>query len=107
MKDIGKLFKQAQEMQSRMADMQTQLEALEVAGQSGGGMVTVTLNGKGNMKSVAIDPSLLNGDEAELLEDLLVAAHNDAKGRVEEKMQEEMQKLTGGMALPPGFKMPF
>ncbi len=107
MKDLGKLFKQAQEMQSRMADMQSQLEALEVAGQSGGGMVHVTLDGKGNMKSVAIDPSLLNGDEAELLEDLLVAAHNDAKGRVEEKMQEEMQKLTGGMALPPGFKMPF
>lgn len=107
MKDLGKLFKQAQEMQSRMADMQTQLEALEVTGQSGGGMVRVTLDGKGNMKSVAIDPSLLNADEAELLEDLLVAAHNDAKGRVEEKMQEEMQKLTGGMALPPGFKMPF
>ncbi|HAM48168.1 MAG TPA: YbaB/EbfC family nucleoid-associated protein [Alphaproteobacteria bacterium] len=107
MKDLGKLFKQAQEMQSRMTDMQSQLAALEVAGQSGGGMVRVTLDGKGNMKSVAIDPSLLNGGEAELLEDLLVAAHNDAKGRVEEKMQEEMQKLTGGMSLPPGFKMPF
>lgn len=107
MKDLGKLFKQAQEMQSRMTDMQSQLEALEVAGQSGGGMVSVMLDGKGNMKSVTIDPSLLNSDEAELLEDLLVAAHNDAKGRVEEKMQEEMQKLTGGMALPPGFKMPF
>jgi DNA-binding YbaB/EbfC family protein len=106
-KDLGKLFKQAQEMQSRMTDMQSQLAALEVAGQSGGGMVRVTLDGKGNMKSVAIDPSLLNGGEAELLEDLLVAAHNDAKGRVEEKMQEEMQKLTGGMSLPPGFKMPF
>ena len=107
MKDLGKLFKQAQEMQSRMTDMQSQLAALEVAGQSGGGMVRVTLDGKGNMKSVAIDPSLLNGGEAELLQDLLVAAHNDAKGRVEEKMQEEMQKLTGGMSLPPGFKMPF
>ena len=107
MKNLTDMMKQARQLQSKLAEAQEELEKLEVEGVSGGGMVRVTLDGKGNMKSVAIDPSLLNGGEAELLEDLLVAAHNDAKGRVEEKMQEEMQKLTGGMSLPPGFKMPF
>lgn len=107
MKDIGKLFKQAQEMQSRMSEMQDKLEELEVAGDSGGGMVAVTLNGKGIMQRVKIDPTLLDPQEPELLEDLITAAHNDAKGRLEARVQEEMSKLTGGMSLPPGFKLPF
>lgn len=106
MKDIGKLFKQAQEMQSRMGEMQEKLEELEVSGDAGGGMVAVTLNGKGAMQRIRIDPSLINPEEAELLEDLITAAHNDAKGRLEARLQEEMTKLTGGMALPPGFKLP-
>lgn len=107
MKDLGKLLKQAQEMQSKMADMQSQLDELEVEGQSGGGMVTTTLNGKGLMTKLKIDPSLLTADESEILEDLIVAAHNDAKGKVETRVAEEMQKLTGSLGLPAGLKFPF
>lgn len=107
MKDFGNMLKQVQEMQSKMADMQAQLEELEIEGQSGGGMVTVTLTGKGAMKRVKIDPSLMKPEDAEMLEDLLVAAHGDAKSRVETKVQEEMASMTGGLPLPPGFKLPF
>jgi len=107
MKDLGKLLKQAQEMQSKMADMQSQLDELEVDGQSGGGMVTTTLNGKGLMTKLKIDPSLLTPDESEILEDLIVAAHNDAKAKVETRVAEEMQKLTGSLGLPAGLKFPF
>ena len=107
MKNLGQLMKQAQAMQSKMAEMQAQLEAVEMTGASGGGMVQVTLNGKGEMRRVKIDKSLMVADETEVLEDLIVAATNDAKGRVEAHLQQEMSKLTGGLNLPPGLKLPF
>lgn len=107
MKDMGKLLKQAQEMQSRMGEMQAKLEQMEVRGVSGGGMVAITLNGKNMLQKVEIDPGLLRPEEAEILEDLIVAAHNDAKSRLDAKVQEEMSKVTGGLSLPPGFKLPF
>lgn len=107
MKDMGKLFKQAQEMQARMGEMQAKLEQMEVRGVSGGGMVAVTLNGKNMLLKVEIDPGLLRPEETEILEDLIVAAHNDAKSRLDARLQDEMSKLTGGISLPPGFKLPF
>lgn len=107
MKDMGKLLKQAQEMQARMGEMQAKLEQMEVRGVSGGGMVAITLNGKNMLQKVEIDPGLLRPEEAEILEDLIVAAHNDAKSRLDLKVQEEMSKVTGGLSLPPGFKLPF
>ncbi len=94
-------------MQSRMTEMQAKLEQATVTGQSGGGLVKVTLSGKGAMSSVVIDPSLLKPEEKDILEDLLVAAHSDAKAKSEAMMAEEMKAMTGGMALPPGFKLPF
>jgi len=107
MKDIGDMMKKAQELQSKLDEFQEGLEALEVTGEAGAGLVKVTLNGKGALRRVDIDPSLLTPNEAEVLEDLLVAAHGDGKSKVEARAQEEAQKLTGGMGLPPGFKMPF
>jgi len=107
MKNLGQLMKQAQEMQSKMAEMQETLGDIEVSGSAGGGMVTVRLNGKSEMRGVSIDPGLAGPDDVEVLEDLIVAAYNDAKGKVEARVQEEMSKLTGGLELPPGFKMPF
>ena len=95
----------AQALQGRMADMQAELERTMVEGRSGGGMVVVTLSGKGDMAQVKIDPSLLKPGEAEILEDLIVAAHNDAKAKVEEAMKEKMKSLTGGLPLPPGLKL--
>ena len=107
MKNLADIMKQVSSMQSKMGDMQTKLESLVIAGQSGGGLVKVTLNGKGTMQSVTIDPSLMKADEREILEDLLVAAHADAKGKVEAAAAEEMKEITGGLALPPGMKLPF
>ena len=107
MKNLGNMLKQAQQMQSRMQEMQAKLEATEVEGQSGGGMVLVRLTGKGDLRRVTIDPSLMNTDEREVLEDLLVAAHADAKQKVEATMAAEMQKATAGINLPPGMKLPF
>jgi DNA-binding YbaB/EbfC family protein len=107
MKNLGQLMKQAQEMQSRMAEMQERLKDSEVVGQAGGGMVQITMNGKHEVRAVKIDPSLIDPSEAEVLEDLIAAAVNDARGKIETFMQEEMQNLTGGMNLPPGFKLPF
>ena len=110
MKGLGNmmdLVKQAQAMQSRMQELQAELERAEIEGSSGGGLVRVTLNGKGDLKRVAIDPSLIKPDEAEVLQDLLVAAHADAKGRSEAEMQKRMADMAGGMGLPPGFKLPF
>lgn len=107
MKNLGQLMKQAQAMQTKMAEMQEQLGELEVSGVSGGGMVEVTLNGKSEMRRVKIDPSLAAPDEVEVLEDLLVAAFNDAKAKVEAKVQEKMSEVTGGLDLPPGMKLPF
>jgi DNA-binding YbaB/EbfC family protein len=105
MKNFAQMMKQAQELQGRMAEMQAEMERARCEGRSGGGMVVVTLNGKGEMAEVKIDPSLLNPGEAEILEDLLVAAHADAKAKVEEVMREKMKGLTGGLPLPPGLKL--
>ena len=107
MKNIGQLMKQAQEMQAKMAEMQAQLETLELTGTSGGGMVQLTLNGKGDLKKIKIDKTLLAPEEGEVLEDLIVAAFNDARGKVSAHAEEEMQKLTGGLQLPGGMKLPF
>lgn len=107
MKNIGQIMKQAQQMQTKMAELQEQLAALEVSGSAGGGMVQVTMSGKGELRGVKIDPSLANPDDVEVLEDLIMAAANDAKSKVEVRVQEEMQKLTGGLQLPPGMQLPF
>lgn len=107
MKNLSQMLKQAQEMQSKMAEMQTALSDLEVVGQAGGGFVAVTVNGKGEFKRVKIDPKLVDPNEVEVLEDLIVAAAKDAKSKADARMQEEMAKLTGGLQLPPGFKLPF
>jgi DNA-binding YbaB/EbfC family protein len=107
MKNLGQMMKQAQEMQAKMGEMQARMDQTVVTGVSGGGMVEVTLNGKGAMRGLKIDPALIKVDEAEVMEDLIMAAHNDAKTRVEAKIQSEMADLTGGLNLPPGFKLPF
>ena len=107
MKNLGQMMKQAQEMQAKMAEMQEQLAGHEVSGASAGGMVTVTMNGKGEMRAVKIDPSLVRPDEIEVLEDLILAAANDAKVKVESYAAEKMRDLTGGLTLPPGMKLPF
>jgi nucleoid-associated protein EbfC len=107
MKNIGQMLKQAQEMQDRMAEMQERLAAAEVSGAAGAGLVQVTLTGKGEVKRIRIDKSLMLPDELEVLEDLLMAAFNDAKAHLDAHVAEEMQKLTGGLKLPPGIKLPF
>ena len=105
MKNFTQMMKQAQELQGRMAEMQAEMERTIVEGRSGGGMVMVLLNGKGDMTGVKIDPSRLKPGEGEILEDLVVAAHTDAKSKVEEAMKEKMKVLTGGLPLPPGLKL--
>jgi len=107
MKNLGQLMKQAQQMQARMAEMQAQLEALEMTGASGGGMVELTLNGKGDVKRLKIDKAVVDPAETEVLEDLIVAAFNDARAKVNAHAESEMQKLTGGLQLPGGMKLPF
>jgi DNA-binding YbaB/EbfC family protein len=106
MKNLGQLMKQAQEMQSKVTEMQQRLADAEVTGASGAGMVLVTLNGKGEVRNVKIDPGLTTGEDVELLEDLLVAAFNDARAKVEVLASEEMKKITGGLNLPPGVTLP-
>ena len=105
MKDLMKLMKQAGEIQGRMQKLQEDLAALEVEGQSGGGLVKVTLNGKMEARGIKIDPSLIKPDEAEMLEDLILAAFQDAKGKAEAAVQAKMQEITGGLQLPPGLKL--
>ena len=107
MKNLGQMMKQAQEMQAKMAELQKRLESEEVTGTSGGGMVSVTLTGKGAARRVAIDPKLMNADEREVLEDLIVAAINDARVKVDARLAEAMSSITGGLSLPPGLKLPF
>jgi DNA-binding YbaB/EbfC family protein len=102
MKDLMKMVKQAQD---RMQQIQEELAALQVEGQSGGGLVKVTLNGKMEARAVKIDPSLIKPDDAEMLEDLILAAFQDAKGKVEAALQAKMQEVTGGLPLPPGLKL--
>ena len=106
MKGLGDLMKQAQEMQEKMQSMQEEMSNVEVEGAAGAGLVKVTMTGRHDVKKVAIDSSLMNEDK-ELLEDLLAAAVNDAVRRVEDVNKESMSNLTGGLQMPPGFKMPF
>jgi DNA-binding YbaB/EbfC family protein len=103
MKDLMGMMKQVRDMQARMEKVQAELVAMDIEGHAGGGLVTVTLNGKGEMRRVRIDPSLIKPDEAEILEDLIVAATHDARSKVEEAMQAKMSEVTGGLPLPPGF----
>ena len=105
MKDIMGMMKQVGQMQARMQQMQEELAGLELDGQSGGGLVRVTLSGKGDIKRVRIDPSLMKPDEAEILEDLIIAAVQDAKVKVEATLAEKMQAVTGGLPIPPGMKL--
>jgi len=106
-KDLGGLMKQAQELQAKMADMQSKLDELEVSGQSGGGLVKVTLSGKGALRELVVDPSLIKPDEKEILEDLIVAAHADARAKVEQAVADKMRDATGGLPLPPGLNLGF
>jgi DNA-binding YbaB/EbfC family protein len=103
---MGNLMKQAQMMQERMQKMQEEVAKMEVTGESGAGMVKITITGSHNVRRVAIDPSLMDDDQ-EMLEDLIAAAFNDAVRRAEEQNKAKMADITGGMQLPPGFKMPF
>ena len=106
MNNFNDMMKKAQEMQKKMQEMQDSLSSLEVEGSAGGGMVKIIMNCKNEVKKIDIDPSIIK-DDKEVMEDLIVAALNDAKTKAEEKSQEEMKKLTGGLGLPPGMKMPF
>ena len=98
MKNLAGLMKQAQQMQSKMQEMQAKLESIDVEGVAGAGLVAITLNGKGDLRRVKIDPKLADPADIEMLEDLIVAAHRDAKSKLEAMTQEEMQKVTGGLA---------
>ncbi len=101
------MMKQAQAMQAKMAEAQAELESLMVDGELGGGLVKLTLSAKGALQSIAIDPSLLKPEEREILEDLIVSAHAQARAKAEEAMTEKMKAVTGGLQLPPGLKLPF
>ena len=107
MKNLAGLMKQASQMQQKMADMQARLEAAEIEGVSGAGLVRVTLTGKGVLKGVKIDPKLIDPAEAEMLEDLISAAHADAKSKIDAIMEAETKSAMGGITLPPGLKLPF
>ena len=107
MKNIGQIMKQAQQMQTKMAELQERLVEMEIEGVAAAGMIRVTMNGKGQMRTIKIDPALANPDEVEVLEDLILAATNDAKAKTETRVAEEMQELTGGLQLPPGMQLPF
>lgn len=107
MKDISQIMRQAQQMQAKINEAQKKLEAMEVEGSSGGGMVKLKITGKNALISISIDPSLMVGDEREILEDLIKAAHDDARRKLEDSQNEEMKGLSGGLGILPGFKMPF
>ncbi len=107
MKNLGQMMKQAQEMQAKMAELQARMAHVELTGSAGAGLVSITLNGKGEMRQVTIDPSLAKPDEVEVLQDLIAAAANDARAKVEARVQEETRQLMGGLGLPPGLDLPF
>lgn len=107
MKDIMGMMGKIKDMQAKMERMQAELAELECEGVAGGGMVTVRLSGKGLMKGLSIDPSMFKEDDVEILEDLIVAAHNDAKGKLEAMVAERTKELTAGLPIPPGLKLPF
>ena len=107
MKNMGQIMKQVQQLQARAEEVQAKLAATEISGSAGGGAVSVTLNGKGEMRRVKIDPATVSGPgDLEIAEDLIVAAFNDARAKVEAHASAEMGKLTAGLPLPPGFKLP-
>ena len=105
MADFLGLMKQAAELKSKMENMQAELDRLEVEGTAGGGMLTVKMSGKGELRGVQVDPSLLKPDQKEIVEDLIVAAHADVRRKLETQLQERMQAMTGGLPLPPGLKL--
>ena len=107
MKNLAGMMKQAQELQSKMTEMQENLQNIEVTGSSAAGMCEVTLNGKGEARKLKIDPSLVTPEDAGVLEDLILAAFNDAKNKVDLQMRDKMSELTGGLPLPPGLQLPF
>ena len=107
MKNLGQMMKQAQEMQLKMDEMQKKLSEMEVSGSSGAGMIEVILSGKNDVRKIKIDPAVIDPTDPEILEDLIVAALNDAKSKVEVKVGDKMSEMTGGIQLPPGFKLPF
>jgi DNA-binding YbaB/EbfC family protein len=107
MKNLAGLMKQASQMQAKMQEMQAKLESMEMEGVSGAGMVSVIMNGRSELRRVTIDPKLADPADMEMLQDLILAAHADAKRKIETAAAEEMQKMTGGMDLPPGMKLPF
>jgi hypothetical protein len=107
MKNLGNMLKQAQQVQGKMQEMQERLGELEVTGQSGAGMVRITINGRGEMKRVTLSKEVVTPDDSEVLEDLIVAAFSDAKTKLDGMVAEETQKLMGGLKLPPGMKLPF
>jgi nucleoid-associated protein EbfC len=105
LKDLGGLMQQAQQMQAKVQELQAQLERTEIVGSSGAGLVKVTVNGKSETRKVEIDASLFKPEDKGIVEDLVVAAANDARGKVEAMVQEQMKSITGGLPLPPGFKI--
>lgn len=105
MRDLMGMMGQIKQLQEKMQQLQTELEATEVSGTSGGGLVTVTLSAKGEMRGLSIDPSLMKPDEKEIVEDLVTAAHADARAKAEKLVQEKAGALTGGLPLPPGMKL--
>ncbi|TDI66828.1 MAG: YbaB/EbfC family nucleoid-associated protein [Alphaproteobacteria bacterium] len=107
MKNLSQMMKQAQEMQAKMQDMQARLDEAEVTGVAGAGLVTVTLSGKGTLRKIHIDRSVVDADDVALLEDLVTAAFNDAKTKMDAMVAEKMSEITGGLQLPPGMKLPF
>lgn len=107
MKDIAGLMKQAQEMQQRMEQAQAELDQMEVIGEAGGGLVSVTLTAKGEMRGVSIDPSLMTSDEREVVEDLIKAAHGEAKRKADEAQQKMMAEAAKSLPIPPGIDLPF
>jgi len=107
MRDIMGMMGKVKEMQEKMAALQDEMAAMEIEGTAGGGLVTVRLSGKGAMLGLKVDPSLFREEEIEILEDLIVAAHNDAKAKAEAAMQDKTKELTAGLPIPPGMKLPF
>ncbi|MCX8995615.1 YbaB/EbfC family nucleoid-associated protein [Rhizobiaceae bacterium BDR2-2] len=107
MRDIMGMMGKVKEMQAKMEQLQTEIASLEVEGRSGGGLVTVKLTGKGELTGLKIDPSLFKEDDVEILEDLIVAAHKDAKDKAEAAAAEKTKEITAGLPLPPGMKLPF
>ena len=107
MNNMSQIMKQAKAMQEKMAEMQKKIEETEIEGSSGGGAVKIVMNGKHEVKNLFIDPSIVNSDEKEVLEDLIIAALNDANKKIAENTNDQLGSISGGMGLPPGFKLPF